>query len=191
MSESLRAVPPTKSRLIVKRDGSAITGRVPRPVVLVDTREQMPLSFEGFPNWIAGEKRVALRTGDYSIEGMEDSVAIERKSLNDLVMTLMHTRARFFETCERMTQFKWRAILIEATLEDVKSPYTNGFTSAHPNGVAGSIDAIEARYGIPIIYTSQHRALAAEKLASYLSKVFTYDWLERQGLGRVLQPGDL
>lgn len=191
MSESLRAVPPTKSRLIVKRDGSAITARVPRPIVLVDTREQMPLSFEGFPNWIAGEKRVALRTGDYSVEGMEDSVAIERKSLDDLVMTLMHTRSRFFEACERMTQYRWRAILVEATLEDVKSPYQNGFTSAHPNGVAGSLDAVEAKFDIPVIYTSQHRALAAEKLASYLSKVYTYDWLERQGLGRVLQPGDL
>lgn len=192
MEQALRAVPPTKSRLIVKRDGSAITGRVPRPVVLVDTREQLPLTFDDFPNWIAGEKRVALKTGDYSVEGMEDLVAIERKSLNDLVMTLMHTRARFFEACERMTAFKYRAILVEATLEDVKSPYAmNGFVKAHPNGVVGTLDAIEAKFCLPVMYTSQHRVLATEKLASYLSKVYTYEWLEREGLGRVLQPGDL
>ena len=42
-----------------------------------------------------------------------------------------------------------------------------------------------------IIYTSRNRALAEEKAASWLSKTFTYWWLETNGLGRVLQEGDL
>lgn len=32
--------PPPQGRLIVKRDGHSITGKIPRPVVLVDTRER-------------------------------------------------------------------------------------------------------------------------------------------------------
>jgi ERCC4-type nuclease len=86
----MRAVPPTSSRLIVKRGGSSITRQVPKPVVLVDTREQLPLSFERFPNWIAGERRATLKTGDYTVEGMETALVLERKSLGDLIGTLMH-----------------------------------------------------------------------------------------------------
>jgi len=188
----MAAVAPTSSRLIVMRDGKAITKSIPRPVVLVDTREQKPFSFERFPNWIAGEKVTTLKTGDYSVEGMEDLVAVERKSLDDLIITLMHNRQRFFDACERMSSFKWRAIIVEATLEDVKSPYTgNQFVKAHPNGVFGSLDAVEAKFSLPVIYTSKDRSLAEEKLASYLSKLFTYWYLETNGMGRVLQPGDL
>jgi len=186
------ALPPTKSRLIVKRDGHAITSKVPRPVILIDTREQDPFSFKSYPNWISGEKKATLKTGDYSVVGMEDILVLERKSLNDIVSTLAHNRTRFFNECERMTQFRHKAIIIEASYQDLKSPYTffSG-VEAHPNGIVGSLDALEARYNIPIIYTSQHKDLAQEKAASWMSKLFTYYWLETNGLGRVLQEGDL
>lgn len=185
-------VPPTTSRLIVKRGGSSITRQIPKPVVVIDTREQQPLSFARFPNWIAGERVATVKTGDYTIEGMEHLIAMERKSLPDLIGTLMHNRERFFAMCERLAQFRWRCILVEATYEAIKSPYQGEFYEAHPNGVSGSLDAVEAKFGIPVIYTSQHRALAEEKAASWLSKHFTYWHLEEvAGLGRVLQEGDL
>lgn len=185
-------VPPTTSRLIVKRDGKAITGKVPKPLILVDTREQAPFDLARFSNWVAGQRQETLPTADYSIEGMETMVALERKSLDDLLGTLIHGRERFLRECERMVEFPHRAILIEASYEDLKSPYSGTtFSSAHPNGICGSLDAIEQKYGIPVIYTSRNRALAEEKAASWLSKCFTYWWLEVQGLGRVLQEGDL
>lgn len=165
---------------------------VPKPVVLIDTREQSPFRLGRFDNWIAGSKVATLGTGDYSIEGMESLVCLERKSLNDLVATLMHQRPRFFRQLERMQAFPYRAILVEASYEDVKSPYNfTDDTAAHPNGVSGSLDALEVRFGIPVIYTSRNRALAEEKAASWLSKTFTYWWLETNGFGRVLQEGDL
>lgn len=185
------AVPPTKSRLIVKRKGRAITSTIPRPTVIVDTREQCPFSFENFGNWIGAVRRGTVAVGDYTIEGMESLLAIERKSFPDLLMTLIHARDRFIRECEKLQHYRWKAILIEASYEDVKSPYAGTFSDAHPNGVAGTLDAIEARYGIPIIYTSQHKCLAEEKTASFLSKHFTYWYLEENGLGRVLQEGDL
>ena len=109
----MSVVPPTTSRLILKRGGSSITKGVPKPVVLVDTREQQPLSFERFGNWIQGERRATLSTGDYSVEGMESVITLERKSLIDLIGTLMHGRTRFLNECERMTQFRHRAILVD------------------------------------------------------------------------------
>ncbi|HZW84204.1 MAG TPA: ERCC4 domain-containing protein [Candidatus Deferrimicrobium sp.] len=183
-------VPPPSKRLIVKRDGSSITRQIPKPVVLVDTREQHPFDFDRFPNWIASQKKRKLSVGDYSVEGMEDILTIERKSLPDLITTLMQNRPRFFRLCERMTKYKWRALFIGATYEDVKSFYGE-YTLAHPNAVSGTLDALEAKFGIPVVYTSRYQELAEEKAASWLSKHFTYWYLESNGMGRVLQEGDL
>lgn len=180
------------SRLSVIRNGAAVVRawKIPKPVVLVDTREQMPLPLvDNHPNWIGGEKRVKLGAGDYSIEGMQDILALERKSLADAIGSTMAGRARFIRSCERLAAFRWKAILIEATYEDMKTAYIRNedlVTEAHPNAVCGTLDAIEAKFGIPILYTSQHRALATEKAASWLSKHFTYWWLEQNNHERVL-----
>ena len=83
-----RFVAPTTSRLRVMRDGHNIirSARIPKPAVLVDTREREPFPLlENHPNWIGGERRVALKTGDYTVEGMESLLCLERKSLADLV----------------------------------------------------------------------------------------------------------
>jgi ERCC4-type nuclease len=87
-----RFVSPPSSRLQVKRDGHSITRKIPKPVVLIDTREQSPFDFSRFPNWIADQRKQKLHVGDYSVEGMEDLIVIERKSLSDLITTLMQQR---------------------------------------------------------------------------------------------------
>lgn len=186
---------PTKSRLRVIRDGHSIIrgAGVPKPVVLVDTREQDPFPLlANHPNWIGGEKRIGLKTGDYGIEGMEGLLALERKSLADIVSCTVTCRQRFITVCSRLAQFRWKAILIEATLEDVKQ----GFepfdipSEVHPNAVCGFLDAIEAKFSIPVIHTSRIKALATERAASWLSKHFTYWWLEQNGHGRLLIDAD-
>ncbi len=185
-------VAPPPGRLIVKRKGHSITRQIPKPIVLIDTREKSPFDFSRFPNWISEEKRKKLYVGDYSIESMETLLVIERKTLSDLITTLMQQRQRFFKMCEQLANYRWRALLVEASYEDVKSPYGEEYnTLAHPNAVSGTLDALEARFGIPVIYTSRYRLLAEEKAASWISKHFTYWYLESNGLGRVLQEGDL
>jgi ERCC4-type nuclease len=70
------------------RSGRSIirSAGVPKPIVIVDTREQEPLPvFQNHGNWIGGERRMALKTGDYSVEGMESILSLERKSLADIV----------------------------------------------------------------------------------------------------------
>ena len=184
-------IPPTSSRLIVKRNGQSIlrSAAVPKPVVLVDTREQKPFPiFANHPNWIGGEKVVTLPTADYSVEGMEGVIALERKSLGDLLLCISSERTRFLAVCERLAAIRWKAIIIEASYEDIKSGHGDAWshTGVHPNSVCGTLDAIEAKHGIPVIMTSQDRGLATERAASWLSKHFTYAWLESRGLGRVL-----
>lgn len=187
---------PPERRLAVKRGGHLMIREwdIPKPVVLIDTREQAPWPLrENHPTWIGGEKRVALPVGDYSVEGMKEMLAIERKSLADVVRSAISGRARFLRACERLAKLRWKAILVEATYEDMKLPYGETIgpgPRAHPNAVLGTLDAIEARLGIPIIYTSQVADLAAERAASWLSKHFTYWWLEHKGHGRLLDDED-
>ncbi len=188
MNDLKRFVLPPSGRLIVKRNGHSITKQIPKPIVLVDTREKYPFDFSVFKNWIADTRNQALKVGDYSIEGMEKLLVLERKTLTDL--NNRHTgAAKIFKQCEKMTKYRWRALLIEASYEDIKTPYDYDEynTSAHPNAVSGTLDALEARYGISVIYTSLYRPLAEEKAASWLSKHFTYWYLENNGFGRVLQ----
>ncbi len=185
-------VSPPKGRLLVKRNEHSITRKIPKPVVLIDTREKAPFDFARFPNWISDQKKQKLNVGDYSIEGMEKLLVIERKTLTDLITTLMQQRSRFFKMCQQMTDYRWRTLIVEASYEDIKSPYGEDYNIlAHPNAVSGTLDAIEARFGIPVIYASSYRPLAEEKAASWISKHFTYWYLESNGLGRVLQEGDL
>lgn len=178
-------------RLLVMREGSSIIRkeRIPKPVVLVDTREQSPLPlFENHPNWIGGQRRQPLKTGDYTVEGMEGLLCLERKSLADVAACTASNRRRFIASCARLARFKWKAILVEATYEDIKGGILRFDIPCyvHPNAICGTLDAIEAKFGIPILYTSMYRELATERAASWLSKHFTYWWLEEHGLGRVL-----
>jgi ERCC4-type nuclease len=190
MTTSKPLAPPL-GRLLVKRGGHSITRQIPKPVVIIDTREKTPFTFTCHRNWIAGTLHHKLDAGDYSAEGMEALLALERKSLSDLITTLMQCRGTFLKECERLARYRWRAILVEASYKDIKSPYADELcTLASPNAVSGTLDAVEARFDIPVIYTSKNRALAEEKAASWLSKHFTYWYLEEHGLGRVLQTGD-
>ena len=190
------ALPGTR-RLCVMREGRAVIRewKIPKPTVLVDTREQQPFDFVGsHPNWIGAQRTATLKTGDYSVEGMENLIALERKSLVDAIQSVMIRRDAFIRSCERLATFRWKAILIEATYEDMKSYYRDlgddYQTDAHPNAVSGTYDAIEAKFGIPIIYTSRCRDLASERAASWLSKHFTYWWLEQHGHSRTLVDTD-
>ncbi len=54
-----------------------------RITAVIDTREQTPLTLSPLLSM-----RATLTTGDYSVRGLENVIAIERKSLSDLVSCL-------------------------------------------------------------------------------------------------------
>jgi hypothetical protein len=56
-----------------------------KPVVAVDSREQDPLQFTRLESRV-----VSLPTGDYGLLGCPNAVAIERKSIPDLVAVCQH-----------------------------------------------------------------------------------------------------
>lgn len=187
----MSVVSPTKSKLKIMRGGSTTTKLVPLPVIVVDTREQLPYGFESFSNWIGGIESRALETADYSVAGYEGVIALERKTLVDIVGSLMNGRERFLREMERLESFRYKCLCIEASRTELKSPYTFARdVKAHPNGIVGSLDAIAAKHGIMIHY-GDNRELSEEFAASWLSKCHAYEWLDKNGHGRVLQEGDL
>jgi ERCC4-type nuclease len=58
--------------------------------IVIDSREQTPFVFND--NWPV--ETGALASGDYSIVGLTDFVAIERKSLSDLCSCVVAVNAR-------------------------------------------------------------------------------------------------
>lgn len=137
--------------------------------IVVDTREQEPYGFD------AGRVRVirhALPAGDYSLEGMESTVAVERKSLADFVSTVIHSRARFYRELSRLGAYRAAAVVVEGNLMDVLSGHYRG--GAHPNSLLGSIAAITVDFDVPVFFCSNRQA-AARFVEAYLSRIHMRD----------------
>jgi ERCC4-type nuclease len=123
------------------------------PVIVADTREQEPFAFRG----ITGTRgrsleipvvRRCLKTGDYSVEGLEDAVAIERKSKADLFRTIGRDRARFERELERLTVMAAPALVIECDLQSLleRPPHC----CMAPSSVLNSLLAWSIRHRVPV-----------------------------------------
>jgi hypothetical protein len=79
-------VPHPAIPVLAERGGTQL--RTPRPVLLVDTREQNLFDFSRFEGRFAGIEKNPLKLGDYSVAGLEDVCVVERKDLPDLIHTI-------------------------------------------------------------------------------------------------------
>lgn len=114
--------------------------------ILIDTREQRPLPFPSE----AETARATLKVGDYTIEGFEDEVVVERKSLSDLMGSISHDRERFIKELRRMRSYRLSVIVIEGSWADIE--HQRYKQNVHPNAVVGSLVAFVVKYGvIPIM----------------------------------------
>ena len=172
--------------IMAERGGTQL--KTPLPVVLVDTREKNPFSFNRFKGWFTAIEQKALKLGDYSIVGMEEICVVERKDLSDLVHSLTTDRAVFVERLRRMSQYPHRLLVITSSWGEVKGKYS--FSGVNPNQITQSLIAALAGLNVPFLCTETHE-LGEELVASYLYQVFLYRWLEKNGHGRFLQDHDL
>jgi ERCC4-type nuclease len=81
--------------------------------IIVDTREQKPWSFAGHAT--AHSK---LDTGDYSIQGLENILAIERKR-NVAEIANNITEKRFKDVIDRLSKIKYSYLLLEFDMQDI------------------------------------------------------------------------
>lgn len=97
---------------------------VKKPTILVDTREKIPFDFEG-DNAFADVVYEKLDVGDYTLEGLEHIIAIERKYSADELYNNFGSKAgnkRIQAEFDRMSDVKYKFIVIEETLEDIMNP---------------------------------------------------------------------
>ena len=172
--------------VLAERGGTQL--KTPRPVLLVDTREQNPFDFTRFAGWFAGVEKRALELGDYSIAGLEDICAVERKDLSDLVHSCTVARSAFIDRLRLMAAHPHRLIVITSALSQVKSPYSH--SKIDPNRIMQFLIAALAGLQVPFVCSETHE-LGEELVASYLYQVHLYHWLETNDYGRFLTDDDL
>lgn len=127
--------------------------------ILIDTREQKPYSFEGYP---VETKDVKLETGDYAVQepgyygknGMYiPPFAVERKAKSDFLNSITHERDRFERELVRADG--WDApmpIVIEAPWLDFKQG--NYYPNIHPNSIKGTVEKWPGKYNIDMFFKS-------------------------------------
>lgn len=135
--------------------------------LIIDTREQTPFTFAG-KRYEGVEIEIGnLLTGDYSIAGLEDRVAIERKSLPDLVACLGRERERFERELQRAAGLDCFCVVIEAGFTELARGQYQGRLNAH--SACQSIAAFTARLGIPFHFAGSRAA----------AEYFTYSLLRQ------------
>jgi DNA excision repair protein ERCC-4 len=135
--------------------------------IVIDTREQEGYSFD--PR-LAATVRRALPAGDYSIAGLENIVAVERKSLDDFVSTVIHSRARFRKELRKLAEYRAACVVVEAGLLEVLLHRYRG--DAHPNAVVGSALSIILDFRVPVFFCSSRQA-ACHFVQAYLLAAHT------------------
>jgi len=130
-------------------------------IIKTDTREQLPYKFETL------SEIGTVRVGDYSISGLEDCIAIERKELNDLIGCLTTGRERFKKELYKGKALDYFALVVEASLADI----VNGRyrSDMNPKSAIQSLLAFSVRYKLPIFF-AENREYGARVTESLLCK---------------------
>jgi hypothetical protein len=142
--------------------------------IIIDTREQQPWTFD---NYAKAHKK--LDTGDYSIEGLEHLLTIERKKSSSEFATNI-VESRFKDVVMRLSQFKYSFLLLEFDLQDLLI-YPIGSTvpkrmwdkvKITPSFLIKNIIELQLNHNIKVMFCGS--ASNAEKIAEFIFKKIHY-----------------
>lgn len=138
-------------------------------VAVVDTREQLPHDLA--PLAMVTD---TLKTGDYSVRGLEHIVAIERKSLPDFLACVGVERERFEACVQRLLAYPTRAIVVEVSWEELErgQSYTHDWRSkVTAEAAIGSVLSWIVR-GVPVILAADRRraSIVIQKLLIHAAR---------------------
>lgn len=134
--------------------------------ILIDQRENLPFRFfgiksdanQGYRELAVATKPAHLTTGDYTIEGYQSLVCVERKSLDDIYGTIGQRRELFEAEHDRMAGLSAACVVIEADWDTIlnKPPL---MSKLNPKVIWRTAISWSIRYGVPW-YAMPHRAAA-------------------------------
>ncbi len=137
--------------------------------IIADTREQAPFTF-AHPRYAAQVEAGALTIGDYSLAGLADRVAVERKSLPDLVACLGRERERFERELQRAAALDAFMVVVEAPWADLAQGQYR--SALNPHAACQSVLAFQARYRVAFLFAGTRAA------AEYATWGFLRQYLE-------------
>ena len=138
--------------------------------ILIDSREQAPFAFEHETYSGTVAEVGALDTGDYSLAGLADRVAVERKSLPDLVACLGRERDHFERELQRAAALDAFAVVVEASWSELAGGQYR--SQLNPHSACQSVLAFTARYRIPFLFAGSRAG------AEYVTWGFLRQYLE-------------
>ena len=119
-------------------------------LILIDTREQAPFAFQHEKYAGATTAAGTLDTGDYSLAGLADRVAVERKSLQDLVASLSRERDRFEREVQRAAALDSFCVVVEASWSELAAGQYR--SKLNPHSACQSVLAFSCRYRVPFLF---------------------------------------
>lgn len=139
--------------------------KLPIPRIVIDTREQNEYPFDGYQT-----VRRKLDTGDYSLEGFESRMTVERKNYFDAWGAVSTYRERFERCLARLAALDRAAIVIECNLRDfaVRPAQVQRVT---PATAVGSFVSWSLQYNLPVFWCDNRRyaeRITVRWLLSYL-----------------------
>ena len=124
--------------------------------IVIDTREQAEYGFD------CPTVRRKLDAGDYSVEGLESVVAVERKSLADFTSTVMHEFQRFATELEKLSAMEAACVVVEADLDAVlRGKEAQALHNTSPGSLLGAALWLSLRFGVPIYWCGSRQAARA------------------------------
>lgn len=120
---------------------------------IIDTREQTPVKLLLKKDLILKSEPGTLYSGDYSVKGLEKSVAIERKSLEDMLGCIGRDRERFEREVTRLKGYEVKGIVVESTWQQIESGMYR--SRVKPSAAIGSLMGWIAS-GIPVTMAGDH-----------------------------------
>jgi len=160
------------------------------PTIIVDTREQLRYVFDGYDS-----TRGTLKTGDYSLSGYEDVLAVERKNHADAWGCLTEGRKRFERCLERLADLDRAAIVIESSMAEFCIPPPN-IKRVNAATAMGSYISWSTKYRIPVYWAENRQwgeRVTLRVLAAYYKHVVaggSIDGLSRKLAGVSYVPLD-
>lgn len=139
--------------------------KLPQPTLILDTREPAGKGWE--PHLTLPYIRGTLKTGDLSIAGLEDVLAVERKTLDDLSVCLSFHRDRFERELHRAKALDYFAVIVDDGLPQLATGKYR--SNMHANAAFESVAAMMAKFQIPFLFAGDP-ATAARLAQSLLLK---------------------
>lgn len=156
--------------------------------ILIDSREQTPLPFPpSVPTRVVREgDGESLYPGDYSIDGLRNRFAVERKSLPDLIGSLIghkdlvgggrrYNRDRLIEELTAMRSLDFKAVVVTSPRSAIEAHQYDSMIK--PENVIGMISSIEAFTGVQFKFYQ-----SPQECARWLAVEALHFWRRVHGL---------